>query len=367
MRIAVDCRPIQGEYTGVGRYLMNVLKHWQQSPRKHDYFLYFDDEDQPQFSSNRFHQRTLSFSSFLFDNVSVPYRILRDDIDVFWSQFKSPVIFPPTAARVVTIHDLAWLHYTDEWSLRYRLSPALLRLTVALSEAIFTVSEYSKEEIVETYDLKKSVVTVTPNATQSRPDVTIGFSDFVNRYGLSTPYILYIGTLYPRRHPEALVQAFRDLRTIHPEVSLFIVGELRHPEYESFEELLSAVGVSELVADDIHYETFIPESDLIAAYEYATAFIYVSEYEGFGIPPLEAMAHGTPVVTANCRPLVDIFGDAGLIVDPEDGDGIREALRALIEDEAVRSQCIEAGYDIVERHSWERSADIILDTIESLE
>jgi glycosyltransferase involved in cell wall biosynthesis len=267
-----------------------------------------------------------------------------------------PVNVVPLAAPcplVVTVHDLAYLRLPEVVpERRRRYFTGLTRLSVRRAQRVLAVSESTKRDLVELLDVDEDRVAVTPLAADERfrPLSSEGLSQFRAAAALDRPYVLYLGTIEPRKNLPTLLRAFESIAADVPHL-LVIVG----PDgwlTESFYETLRRMRHSERV----RRVGFVPAGDLAAWYGAADLFVFPSRYEGFGLPVLEAMACGTPVVTSNVSSLPEVAGDAALCVDPADEAALAEAIRRVLSDATLAADLRTRGLARAGSFSWSRTA-----------
>lgn len=258
--------------------------------------------------------------------------------DLFWS----PGFMPPAGGKtpyVVTVHDLMHLHYGS--SLQRLYYNQIIRRLLNNAAAILTVSEYSRLELLTWTGLPPEKVIVTHNA------VSTDFSSYGDQYNPGFPYLLYVGNRRVYKNINRLIEAF-GIGCKNTEIKLVLSGI----EESGLMESAQKAGI----ADRIIFLGKIKEEELAALYRGALAVAYISLYEGFGMPPLEAMACGTPVLTSNVTSLPEVVGDAALIVDPFDVEAIADGLLQLTEDRELREGLIVKGLKRITKFSWDISA-----------
>lgn len=317
MNILVDDRWL-GD-TGIGRYAREIL---ERKPDSHN-VAYL----------NR---------SWKIKNPVSPWLLgaeaSRAAADLFWS----PGFMPPARCRipyVVTIHDLIHLHYGTSFHRLYY--NRIIRRLLQDAASILTDSAYSRDEILEWSGLPPDLVSVVPLA------VSHIFCAEGDVYDPGYPYVLYVGNRRIYKNIHRLIEAFA-LGCRNPEIKLALSGA------EDAELLSVALKVG--IADRIVFLGRIDEEALPALYRGALAVAYVSLYEGFGLPPLEAMACGTPVLSSNVTSLPEVVGDAGLMVDPLNVDEIADGLARISEESALRGDLIRKGLERSRLFSWDECA-----------
>lgn len=272
----------------------------------------------------------------------------------------SPDFIPPFRRRcpaVITIHDLAFLRYPS------LLTPESARYygqvddAVVSAEAIIAVSESTKRDLLQLLAADEQKIHVVPEAADPsyrELDDPQAVAEVAGRYGLEPGFFLFVGTLEPRKNLPALIKAYALVRQRHQAVGapkLVLVGS-RGWLCEDIFALVDQLGLSE----DVCFLGPVGREDLVGLYNAATALVFVSLYEGFGLPALEAMACGTPVIAANVSSLPEVVGDAALLVSPHDVEDIALAMGRLVCDAELRQEWRRRGLARAEQFSWERAA-----------
>lgn len=291
-------------------------------------------------------------------------------IRIPWEQFFAPLLLRYNKAdifhgtlnvvplvcpipSVVTIHDLAFIRFPGTFrSYNRTYLDFATRLSVRRSARILAVSEHTKREVVGLLGVDPDRVVVTPNAARAHfrpPDPTV-LAAFRARHSLPEHFVLYVGTLEPRKNLTTLLDAYRQ---IAPERRVpLLIGGGKGWMYTPVFERLEALGLR----DSVHFVGYIEEEDLPLWYAAATLFVFPSLYEGFGMPPLEAMACGTPVVTSTSSSLPEVVGDAGLMIPPTDADALATAIVRLLNDSALRSELRQRGLQRAQQFAWQTTA-----------
>jgi glycosyltransferase involved in cell wall biosynthesis len=264
---------------------------------------------------------------------------------------------------VVTIHDLAFIRFPHTFRAYNRTYLDLAtRLSARRAAFICAVSEHTKREVVGLLGVPPERVVVTYNAARAHftPPAPARLADFRARQGLPERFILYVGTLEPRKNLVTLLEAYHRLRG-SSNVPL-IIGGGRGWMYQPVFERLDALGLRE----HVRFAGYLSEEELPLWYAAATLFVFPSLYEGFGMPPLEAMACGTPVVTSNSTSLPEVVGDAGLMVPPTDADALAAAMLRLLQDDALHAEMRARGLQRPAAFSWHTSAARTLQVYEQI-
>ena len=293
--------------------------------------------------------------------LPIPVEAITGPLDVFYSP---DFVLPPTrrATRtLLTVHDLSFLHCPEAFvpALR-RYLEQVVPCSIARADRVLADSAHTRSDIVSLLGVSPDKVEVLYSGVPARfrPEAEPGERERLQaRYGIGDqPYVLSVGTLQPRKNYLRLIRAFANLK---PETQLVIAGG----QGWLYEDIFSE---AERHGDSVRILGFVDEGDLPALYRSAVLFAFPSLYEGFGLPVLEAMACGVPVVCSNASSLPEVAGEAGLLVDPLDTYGLAEAMRRVLEDSRLRREMNERGVAQAARFTWERAARQLLDVFGSL-
>jgi glycosyltransferase involved in cell wall biosynthesis len=283
--------------------------------------------------------------------------------DVFHVPLNVVPIFMPKP-YVVTIHDMASLLYPEARSVDANWRAYRFRRGLQRADRVIAVSHATKRDVQRVMGVPESRIRVIHNA----PDPVFTRSDVADdlrlrellfdRYQVDYPYILYAGTIRAQKNVPRLVEAFAVLRgeldshPIYKKLRLVIIGDelSKHPQ-------LRRTVIQSRVENLVRFLGFVPIDMLRAFYKNAAAFVFPSLYEGFGLPPIEAMACGTPVVTSNVSSLPEVVGDAAIIVNPENVFDIARGIREVLLDEFLRRRCVQLGLQQLKRFSWRLTAE----------
>jgi glycosyltransferase involved in cell wall biosynthesis len=227
------------------------------------------------------------------------------------------------------------------------------RRTARKADHVITCSEYTRADIIDTYKLAPEKVTAIHLAAASRfaPAAGDDIARIRDRYGLPSEFILAVGSIQPRKNLQRLIDAYRLLNQRIKAPPLVLVGK----KAWLYKDSIAAVERSGC-GEKIRLTGFVPDEDLPAIYSAATVFVYPSFFEGFGLPPLEAMQCGTPVITGNRTSLPEIVGSAGVLVDPYDSQALADAIERLLSDRELRTKLTQRGLERSKMFSWEQTA-----------
>jgi glycosyltransferase involved in cell wall biosynthesis len=274
-------------------------------------------------------------------------------------------VLPPTlgARTVLTVHDLSFMRHPEcsSPSLLAYLLRAVPR-SVRRADVLLADSESTRRDLVELLKVPEERVRVVypgvePRFVSEGEQHTMRQQDVLERYGIRPPYILGLGTLQPRKNYPRLIRAYGLLRRRYHVPHQLVIGGGRGWLHEQIDETIRQTRLHE----DVRLIGYVADEDLPALYRAADVFAFPSLYEGFGIPVLEAMGCGTPVVTSMVSSLPEVAGKAALMVPPEDVEALAQAMWQLMSDQALRNDLVRRGYEQVKRFTWRQSAGRLLD------
>lgn len=300
-------------------------------------------------------------------------------IDLFISKPRPNVFFSPThyaprfspVPTAISVMDLSFIHYPELFkkSDLYQLKN-WTAYSAKKAKKIFTISKASKDDIIRAYKVPEDKVIVTyPGIKQilNIRNETSNMNEIRNKYGIEGEYILFVGTLQPRKNISKLVQAFSEIiknkekHKIEKNLQLVIVGK----KGWLYEEIIQSPKKFH-VEDYVNFLEYVPENDLVLLYQNAVCFVLPSLYEGFGLPVLEAMKNGCPVVTSNISSLPEAGGDAAIYFDPNNLEDMVAKINMVIDDEKLRTELKSKGYKQIKKFSWEETAKETLKVLEEI-
>jgi len=264
---------------------------------------------------------------------------------------------------ISTVHDMVYVNYPETMnSVNYNIHRRYLSESCRRADVIVTVSQNSKMEISEFMKVPEEKIYVTYNGV----DRTVFFPqknlDYIRqKYRIKGEYVLYLGTLEPRKNVGSIIKAFKILSEKNGDISLVLAGG-KGWMYKDIFSLVKELGLS----DRVVFPGYIEEKDVPVLYSSACVFVFPSLYEGFGIPPLEAMACGTPVIVSNTSSLPEVAGDAGMLVDPYDTEMMAWYMEKLIIDTELHREYSQKGLMRAEKFTWDNAADVVLGIYKSL-
>lgn len=378
LKILLDARHIRD--FGFGTYIRNLVRGLAKQQTSYQFLLVCHREDQHEFDRlpDNFHLLFYERSdSAPLDQIAFPMfaRGLRADL-IHIPLNVVPLMLP--RPYVVTVHDLSALVYDNRTGWRHEARRLQIRRGLLRAEKVIAVSEATRTDIENLLGIPSSRTTciygaADPTFTHHQPGLAARAAGpdswerdkrrILERYQVNYPFLLYAGTIRPQKNIPRMVEAFALLKgelQDHPEykdLRLIIIGD----EISRYPSVRRAVMQSR-VENAVRFLGFVPLDTLRVFYEAASAFIFVSLYEGFGLPPLEAMASGTPVVSSNTTSLPEVVGDAARIVNPENVFEIARGMKDVLLDKELRRSLVERGYEQSRRFTWEETARQVLET-----
>jgi glycosyltransferase involved in cell wall biosynthesis len=368
MRIGVDFHAAEREGTGNCTYIRNLVESLIALDASIEYVLYVVDPGHPYYRTFagmkhvRIHPVPHRSPFVRFPRLGLA--TFRDHIDVLHATYYGPPVH--CGKLLLTVHDLAYLRCPETFGRFDRIKDRLLvPLFIKKAGCVMTVSHYSRRDIIETYKASPEHVAVIYNGVQPRfkplaPGRKPG--PILKEYAVEQPYILYAGRLNKRKNITGLMRAFTILKRKNSlPHRLVIVGKRDVLPPEDVREILSSPFIQDIV-----FTGFVPDEHLPLLYGAADVFVYPSLFEGFGLPCLEAMACGCPVVASKATSIPEVVGDAGILVDPLLDEAIAEAIERVIFNDACRRHMIEMGIDRARRFTWHNAARSMLELCTTL-
>ncbi len=284
--------------------------------------------------------------------------------DLFWMPNINISSLHTRIPSVLTIHDISFELYPEFFSKKIRTWHASVRPRKQARKAthILTVSQSTKQDLMDLYRLPEEKISVTyPGLSPIFHEPSIDTSTIRDRYNLPNHFLLYLGTIEPRKNLTTLIQSFEHIAAEHPELHLVLAGQNGWLYSE-----IHAQAQRSPFAERIHYIGFVAHTDKPSLYAAADIFVYPSFYEGFGFPPLEAMACGTPVITANLSAFPEVIDTAGMMVSPYNPYELTWAIRELYTDETLRAHFEAIGPSHARQFTWQHTAQETKNVFESI-
>jgi glycosyltransferase involved in cell wall biosynthesis len=371
MRIGIDARELGAGATGVGRYLGGLLTEWAKSGgEKHQFVLYAPHPLEAFSGARHFTTRLVSGSGTWWEQMRLPSAANADGLDVFFAPaYSSPLLL--RVPTVVAIHDLSFFAH-PEW---FRMREGLRRRwftqqAAARARQVVTISDFTRRELVDRLGVPGSRIHVIPPGVGTMPPTLDGQMPEDRRRdgdragdrtsGGTDGRVLYVGSIFQRRHVVDLIRAFGRLARRRADVSLDIVGDNRSYPYEDIRDTIGA----ESLDGRVRWHQYVTDDTLHRLYGKARAFAFLSEYEGLGLTPLEALAAGVPPVLLDTAVARESCRDAALYVPAGDLAATTAALELALFDEKTRARLLAAAPATLDRYSWPRAARETLAVLE---
>jgi glycosyltransferase involved in cell wall biosynthesis len=366
MRFAVDAHAIGRHLTGNEVYIRNLLNAFAEEDTDCEWVAYVSADQARESLSPRIRTRRVASNPFLRLGANLTAAVWRDQPDLLHVQYTAPVACP--APVVASVHDVSFIEHPEYFTREraFQLQMTVGR-TVRLAVRVLTGSEFSKAAILKVYgDLDESKVTVVPNAA-SQEFRCISHEAarrmVLERFGLAEPFLLSVGDLQPRKNQIGLIQSFARMVRAFPQFRqhLVLVGK------ESwFAGRVRQAAQDSGVADRIHFLGFVSDPELLHLYNACDIFVFPSYYEGFGLPPLEAMACGRAVVCSSASALPEVVDGAALLFDPYSIDEMARAMSDLLLDAELKARMERLGLQRAAQFSWQRTAQKTLDVFQAV-
>ncbi len=346
MRIGIDAHMLGDKSGGNESFYRGILDAMDTADGNEYYLFVRPGVDAPEYA-DKF--KIVSFESegaFKRNFVELPKLCRKYELDVLHTQYYIPFVRP--CPVVCTIHDISFEHYNDIFNKgEYIRNKILIPYAARHADKVVTVSEFCRKDIADRYRISKDKIDVIYNAVNSEfkvlTDTELAKFKVRNTYEIGDdPYLICVGNLQPRKNIPRLIRAFTSYKAKEKSATkLVVVGK----KAWMFDDIFKEVGER----DDVIFTGYVPREDLIALINEAQGFIYPSYFEGFGIPPLEALACGTPVCVSDIEVMHEVLGDKGIFFDPFNEDGIAKALDLVMHTD-------KTGISVTSDFSWEDSA-----------
>ena len=358
MRIGIDARFLERKGEGVGRYLFNLLKQYAELDKSNEYILYLKEGELDPALSN-FSSKAISIPFLNFNlawlNIRLPFEIAKDKIDIFHCPFSGLPFLQP-CPMIATIHDLTYEIHPEWFTLRSRISSQVLsRWAAKTARKIIAISEHTKKDIIEKYHVSEErieVIYLAPEECYKQITDKAILNSVKSKYGISKNFLLHVGAIHTRRNIERLIKVFSRLRREGFDLQLVLIGSLMHLKTIDLNHYIKELGLE----GEVMHIDYVPDEDLICLYNAAKLFVYPSLYEGFGLPLVEAMACGTPVVASNASCIPEVVGDAGILFDPYNEEEILDSIKIVLNDKSTWEALSIKGLRRAKQFSWSSAA-----------
>ena len=366
LTIGINARYLQRRLSGIERYIIELISSLNKIDTQNKYLLFFNkDAPRPKIPENGHFKSIISsfptkhrFLRLLWEHFYLFYEIKKYNVSLFHGPaFFVPFLKPKNCKYVITVHDITFVKYPEAFTFGTRLYYKLLfPRSLDLADAIITDSESTKKDIIQKYKINPDKIQVIYLG------VSTGFlekyekqkkEEIKKKYMLPEKYFLFTGVLSPRKNIQTLLEAFYILKKEegYKEYKLLIVGG----KGWLYESIFTKVAKLRL-QDDVCFIEYVPEDDLPLFYALAQVYLFPSLYEGFGLPILEAMACGCPVITSNVSSMPEVAGDAALLINPTSVEELIASIKKITTNKKLKETMQKKGYEQIKKFSWEKTA-----------
>ena len=377
MRICFDARVIIDKLTGLGNYTYNLVKHLLMLDSENEYIVLINRSLTDQHPIKHLEQKNLKKRFVQIPEVTpqqqvmVPFELWKQKPDVYhYPNFDLPVFQPYNS--IFTVHDLTYLKHRDlymngRWIKNF-YTKAIMSLAAKKSKKIISVSSSTKNDLLEILKVPEHKVDVIHEGLDEsyfNGNLSNNKSNFFNKnFGLNDgdEYFLFIGERRPHKNLVRLIEAFSIFKQRAPDKIKLVIGGKKYASYDEPERKAHELNFT----NEVIFLGYIPEDDLQLLYKNARCFIFISIYEGFGIPILEAMACGIPIITSNISSMPEVAGEAALTVNPYNVAEIAEAIHRITYDSNMSQRLVDTGLKRVKRFSWDSAAEKTLELYEGI-
>jgi glycosyltransferase involved in cell wall biosynthesis len=372
MKIGIDARFYGSIGKGLGRYTQKLIENLEKTDQKNLYFIFLRQENFEEYhpQNSNFKKVLADFSWYTFsEQFDMPRLLNKYNLDlVHFPHFNVPLFY--RKKFIVTIHDLILIHFPTIkgttlnpflYKLKFWAYKLVINSAIKRAEKIIAVSEFTKKDILSNYLINSDKINVIYEAC----DDFCNFSsqkkeEILEKYGIIKPYILYVGNAYPHKNLEELVLAFSQIRKEITNLRLVLVGK----EDYFYNRLKKIIQIEKI--EKVIFSGFVPDKDLDTVYREAELYVFPSLYEGFGLPPLEAMAKGVPVISSNHPCMKEILCSSAAYFNAKDRNEIAEKIRNLISNTEEKKNLREKGYQQIKKYSWSKMAEETLKTYKEI-
>jgi len=362
MRVGIDARLVYYRKAGISQYTLRLLEQLGAIDRQDEFTVFQSRKDSAVLVNQvNFRKRSLwTPPHHRLEQLLLPLELAATDLDVL----HSPDFIPPFRRKcksVITVHDLNFLLYPEFLTPESASYYGQIDQAVRNCDHIIAVSNSTKHDVIRLTGTPQSKITVVHEAAhpmyRSLEDRCVAQRRLQQQFDLNRPFVLFVSTIEPRKNVPTLLRAFkRLLDDYRAKVDLVLAGE-KGWLFDRVFNLVGELGIQERV----HFVGRVSSDDLLDLYNAAEMLVHPAFYEGFGLPPLEAMACGTPVVASNTSAVPEVVGDAALLVDPAETDEITVAMWRLLSDETLARQMRDKGLKRASQFSWRRAAEETLE------
>jgi glycosyltransferase involved in cell wall biosynthesis len=363
VKIGIDCRIYSSKFTGIGRYVYELTERLSKLDQANDYYLFFNKPEFDSYnpSSPKFHKILADAPIYSLREHTHFNKILKKyKLDLMhFTHFNAPFFYKGNS--IVTIHDLTLSFYPGKKkrSMLHRLGYVLtLHAAVKKAKKIITISKNSKNDLkklLKTPEEKIEIIYQGVSEKFKQINDNLRIKETLKKYKINNPFFLYTGVWRSHKNIPNLIKAFKKVRELSSDdIKLVITGK-EDPFYPEVKELPRELGIE----NHVIFTGLVEESELIDLYNAADLYVFPSFYEGFGLPPLEAMACGTPVAASEASSIPEICGKGNAVFfDPNDFNDMAQNIHALYKDKGLQEELIKKGFVRVDEFSWQTMAEL---------
>lgn len=359
MKIAIDIRSAAGEKAGKGWYAFHIVRNLLKLDSKNEYILYTKDSIAGFEQFPNVHMKVFKSPGLIW-HYAVARDAKQENVDYFFapSSYITPAILHKSIKSIITVHDLVAFLFPNRHNKKATiLEKIFLKKALKKAHHVLTVSNNTKNDLLKRFSIKADEISVIPCAADSnyRPIKEESLEKFIKQTNLPKKFFLAVGTLEPRKNYTTLIKAFSNFAHLYPNHHLVIVGK----EGWKFQPVYDEINKNYL-NKKVHILGYLSNSSLQKLYNLATALVFPSHYEGFGIPPLEAMQSGCPVISSSTSSMPEVLGDCGMMCKPGSIDDFTSAMLEITANPELRAQLSAKGVERAMKFSWEESAKNLL-------
>jgi glycosyltransferase involved in cell wall biosynthesis len=367
-RIGIDARFYGPVGKGLGRYTKEIVDNILRMDSEHFYVIFLSPENYDLFESENENVKKVLVKSRWYswaEQIVFPWQIHKENLDlIHFTHFNVPIL--NNVKFVVTIHDLILTRFSTRratmlsplyYKMKYLAYKLVISRAIHKSEKIIAVSKFTKKDIEKKFKVKKDKIKVIYEGVSDLGIYNNENSDkdkkLLKNYNIGDRrYLLYVGNAYPHKNLEGLLDIFKKIKKDFPSLLLVLVGGDDY-FYQRLKKYAQSLNLSN---KDVIFTNYVSDKDLASLYRNSLAYVFPSLYEGFGLPPLEAMAHNCPVVSSNRTSLPEILGEAALYFDPNNNIDVYEKLKKIIKNKHLRQELVEKGKMQINQYNWFSSA-----------
>lgn len=370
MRIGIDARFYGTLGKGLGRYTQKLIENLEKLDDNNEYFVFLRKENFEEYrpKNKNFRKVMADYGWYtISEQLNMPKILNKHNLDlVHFPHFNVPLFYKKPF--VITIHDLILLHFPTTkattlnfifYWIKFLAYKIVIRNAILRSRKIISVSNFTKNDILEHYNVPLKKISVTYEAADAiEKNSALPENEILKKYGIIKPYVMYVGNAYPHKNLEALVLAYREIK--NKNLQLVLIGKEDY-FYQNLKSLVKKEGI-----DNIIFAGFVPDEELNAIHKNALFYIFPSLYEGFGLPPLEAMIREIPVASSNILCMKEILGENAFYFNADKKENISKAINDFSENRELRTELAKRGLQWTKRYSWKKMAEKTLAEYKSI-